>query len=368
MNFNANSSQRQPLGRKVKRVSDVNAMGPPLNSPTQPFNSFAQTQPVAMRAPGHEVQFPNTSEFNQQPPTYGDYNQLPQQPYTGPPPAYQPNMGAPGIVPMQPNLNILAQPMVQNMAMQYGQQLADTGKQFMKSEIERYVPVSRLKYYFAVDTKYVLSKLKLLFFPFTHDDWSIKYEQDNPVQPRFEVNAPDLYIPTMAYVTYVLVAGLVLGMQERFSPEQISIQASSALAWSIVEIAVYMAILYITNIRTMLRTLDLLAYSGYKYIGIIISVLISLAFDKTGYYVALIYCNFALAFFLMRSLRAQVLPEKGATQTNDQYYADSHTSSHGSKRRLYFLLFVAGLQPILSWWLTFHLVSIPVVQTKVPTV
>lgn len=48
-------------------------------------------------------------------------------------------------------------------------QLADTGKQFMKSEIERYVPVSRLKYYFAVDTKYVLSKLKLLFFPFTHD-------------------------------------------------------------------------------------------------------------------------------------------------------------------------------------------------------
>jgi len=48
-------------------------------------------------------------------------------------------------------------------------------------------------------------------------DWSIKYEADSqPVQPRYEINAPDLYIPVMAYVTYVLVAGLVLGTQERY--------------------------------------------------------------------------------------------------------------------------------------------------------
>lgn len=48
-------------------------------------------------------------------------------------------------------------------------------------------------------------------------DWSIKYEADSqPVQPRYEINAPDLYIPLMAYVTYVLVAGLVLGTQERY--------------------------------------------------------------------------------------------------------------------------------------------------------
>lgn len=38
----------------------------------------------------------------------------------------------------------------------------------LKKEVERYVPVSKLKYYFAVDTKYVISKLMLLFFPFTH--------------------------------------------------------------------------------------------------------------------------------------------------------------------------------------------------------
>ncbi|KAJ8966174.1 hypothetical protein NQ317_009531 [Molorchus minor] len=100
-------------------------------------------------------------------------------------------------------------------------------------------------------------------------DWSVKYEQDGPVQPRFEINAPDLYIPTMAYVTYLLVAGLVLGMQERFNPEQIGILASSALAWCIVELAVYSCTLYITQVETSLRTLDLLAYAGYKFVGTI---------------------------------------------------------------------------------------------------
>lgn len=213
----------------------------------------------------------------------------------------------------------------------------------VKKEIERYVPVSKLKYYFAVDTKYVLSKLGLLMFPFTHSDWSIKYEQDGPVQPRFEINAPDLYIPTMAYATYVLVAGLVLGMQQRFSPEQIGIQSSSALAWCLVELAIYSCTLYIANIQTSLRSLDLLAYIGYKFIGIIISILLSIAGSTTAYFLSLGYFSLALAFFLVRSLRAQVL-------------SSVNRAPVGNKRRLYFLLFVACAQPVLSWWLSFHLI------------
>lgn len=95
----------------------------------------------------------------------------------------------------------------------------------------------------------------------------MKYEQGQPVQPRYELNAPDLYIPTMAYVTYVLLAGFVLGFQNRFSPEQLGIQASSALAWAVAEVLVELITLYITNINTNLTTLDLVAYSGYKYVG-----------------------------------------------------------------------------------------------------
>ncbi|KAJ9574724.1 hypothetical protein L9F63_008094, partial [Diploptera punctata] len=129
-------------------------------------------------------------------------------------------------------------------------------------------------------------------------DWSVKYEQEEPVQPRYEINAPDLYIPTMAYVTYILVAGLVLGMQDRFSPEVLGIQASSALAWMVIEIIVELITLYVTNIQTNLKTLDLIAYGGYKYVGIIFAVLLSLLFHKTGYYAGLIYFSISLAFFL----------------------------------------------------------------------
>jgi hypothetical protein len=62
----------------------------------------------------------------------------------------------------------LNEPVVANVAMRYGQALVGSGKQLVDRELEKYVSVSRLKYYFAVDTKYVTKKLGLLFFPFTH--------------------------------------------------------------------------------------------------------------------------------------------------------------------------------------------------------
>ena len=65
---------------------------------------------------------------------------------------------------------------------------------------------------------------------------SIRYNHDEPVQPRFELNAADLYIPSMAFVTYLLVVGYMLGLQERFSPEALSTTASSALLLEIMVI------------------------------------------------------------------------------------------------------------------------------------
>lgn len=60
------------------------------------------------------------------------------------------------------------------MALQYGNQLAAQGREVVKRELDKYVPVSRLRYYFAVDTRYVLKKLLLIVFPFTHKVSSFK--------------------------------------------------------------------------------------------------------------------------------------------------------------------------------------------------
>lgn len=212
--------------------------------------------------------------------------------------------------------------MVQDMAMQYGQKLADQGKELVNKEFEKYIPVTKLKYYFAVDNKYVINKLRLLFFPFTHrvsswnlpvmkilkilmklfQDWSLKYNEETPVQPRYDINAPDLYIPTMGYITYVVLAGLILGMQDRFSPEQLGIQASSALAYVIFELIIYTVTLFVANITTTLKTLDLMAFAGYKFAIICAILLTSIIFSKSGYYLGLIYCSATLAFFLVSSL------------------------------------------------------------------
>ncbi|XP_045136335.1 protein YIF1B-like isoform X5 [Portunus trituberculatus] len=221
---------------------------------------------------GMDYGYPNTREGGQQG----------QQAYG----AYPGNMPGP---------QIFQDPMVANMAMQYGQSLASQGREYMDKKIEKYVSTSQIKYYFAVDTHYVMKKLQLLLFPYTHTDWSVRYEQDNPVQPRHEVNAPDLYIPLMAVVTYILVAGLCLGLQKRM----------------------------------------------------IVSLLAGLVMDSLGYYGVLAYCSLSLVVFMFRTLRWQV---QGSGGTMEAY-------SVGNKRRLYLLLFMSGLQPLMMWWLTHHLVA-----------
>lgn len=67
-----------------------------------------------------------------------------------------------------PQFTMFQQPIVQDMAMEYGQRLADQGKLIVENQFSKWIPVAKLKYYFAVDNNYVINKLRLLFFPFTH--------------------------------------------------------------------------------------------------------------------------------------------------------------------------------------------------------
>jgi len=151
---------------------------------------------------------PNTSPSN--------YVQSPQAPnynpqYASSPYNPQQQQQQPQIDPNQIGFNMFQQPIMQDMAFQYGQKLADQGKELVNKELEKYVSVTKLKYYFAVDNKYVMNKLRLLFFPFAQKDWSLKFDQETAVQPRYDLNSPDLYIPTMGYITYIVLAGFILG-------------------------------------------------------------------------------------------------------------------------------------------------------------
>jgi hypothetical protein len=91
----------------------------------------------------------------------------------------------------------------------------------------------------------------------------------------------------MAYVTYILAVGIALGKKEkyvfltfaitttlfefsklfRFSPEQLGITASSALGWFLIEVILICVSLQILNVKSLLKTFDIMAFCGYKYFG-----------------------------------------------------------------------------------------------------
>ncbi|XP_055522181.1 protein YIF1A [Leucoraja erinacea] len=246
-----------------------------------------------------------------------------------------------------PMNNFLSEP-VANVAMAYGTTIASQGKDMVHKELNRFVSINKLKYFFTVDTRYVAKKLRLLIFPYTHQNWELGYHADTRLTPRedFHANAPDLYIPTMAFITYILLAGVALGIQKRFSPEVLGMCASTALVWIIIEVLALVLALYLISVHTDLTTFDLIAYSGYKYVGIIFTILSGLLFGRDGYYLALAWTSCAIMFFLVRSLRMKVLSSTGA--------ATSHSSKN--RLRMYVTLALAAFQPIVSYWLTVHLI------------
>uniref|UniRef100_A0A9J7Y1Q5 Protein YIF1 n=1 Tax=Cyprinus carpio carpio TaxID=630221 RepID=A0A9J7Y1Q5_CYPCA len=238
----------------------------------------------------------------------------------------------------------MADPMA-SAAMMYGSTLANQGKDIVNKEINRFMSVNKLKYFFAVDTKYVMKKLLLLMFPYTHQDWEVRYHRDTPLIPRHDVNAPDLYIPTMAFITYILLAGMALGIQKRFSPEVLGLCASTALVWIVIEVLVMLLCLYLLTVHTDLSMFDLVAYSGYKYVGMIFTVLCGLLFGSDGYFVALAWSSCALMFFIVRSLKMKIM---------SSFSADSMSAK--PQFRMYITLASAAFQPIIIYWLTAHLV------------
>lgn len=108
-------------------------------------------------------------------------------------------------------------------------------------------------------------------------------------------------LAAMAFITYVLLAGMALGIQKRsvlppapphlppslgtvhppqggcfpthtphghrFSPEVLGLCASTALVWIVMEVLALLLGIYLATVRSDLSTFHLLAYSGYKYVG-----------------------------------------------------------------------------------------------------
>lgn len=157
-------------------VLDPMMGGGGISSPTAPgsFGMPPQQQPMGGNFNNGSMPMPNQSYGYTSPsPQPPQYSSVPGGPQLGggAPFGSGPQTSAAGGVPQPgqfPQFAMFQQPIVQDMAMQYGQRLADQGKQLVENQFTKWVPVAKLKYYFSVDNNYVINKLRLLFFPFTH--------------------------------------------------------------------------------------------------------------------------------------------------------------------------------------------------------
>ncbi|CAM9702265.1 unnamed protein product [Phaeothamnion confervicola] len=238
-----------------------------------------------------------------------------------------------------------------------------------------------LKYYFAVDNAYVLRKLKALLLPVAKHDWarrrappefganpaaaagaagaaaaagdirpgSIGGSGQSPpagpaappagpvappppryLRPCLDPNAPDLYLPLMAFITFVLTTGFVKGASGTFTPAALTEATSACVVTQLLEVLLFRLGLYLLGAPAAM--LDLVAYTGYKYVALVTNMAAGIAFGWTGYYVAFAWTGLMAAYFILKTM------------------ADAVPAGGGSTRE-FMLLGLSGLQLLVIWWL-----------------
>ncbi|CAK7231763.1 Protein transport protein yif1 [Sporothrix curviconia] len=262
-----------------------------------------------------------------------------------------------------------------NMFGQYGQFMNDPaaqmaanlsqtafrqGQEYMEQNINRYVNVGVLKHYFNVSNSYVLNKLFLVLFPWRHKPWSRKQavgpagQEGWYLPPRDDINSPDMYIPVMSVVTYILLSTLVAGLRGQFQPELLGYTASVALAVVGVEILGLKLGCYLLSISNTSQLLDLVAYSGYKFVGVIATIAVAELVNGgkgTGGWVGwslFLYTFLANSLFLMRSLKYVLLPESSA----DSRPMQTDTRAKRNQRTQFLFFYSYGVQLLFMWILS----------------
>ncbi|KAJ3343972.1 hypothetical protein HDU91_000313 [Kappamyces sp. JEL0680] len=216
----------------------------------------------------------NTASFQAQP---QQFQQYPQQPQTAGPQYAKGNFqpaAVPQTYPQQPNavpdyFTDFQSSATGQIGMQLGTQALSQAQQHLSSNVGRYFNITQWRYYFNVSNSYVLNKLQLLLFPFLHksDDQG---QVGSYSPPRSDLNAPDLYIPTMSFVTYVIIVGIASGLTtattNSFSPDVLGITASTAFFLVFLEVLFVKMGNYFLSITADAPMLELFAYCGYKFI------------------------------------------------------------------------------------------------------
>ncbi|KAJ3199809.1 hypothetical protein HDU82_000128 [Entophlyctis luteolus] len=207
------------------------------------------------------------------------------------------------------------------LGMQLGTEALKQGQTIVNQNINRFVNIPKLKFYFNVSNSYVFNKLRVLTFSFRQKSWTrlvVRSENSGQMEgfkpPREDLNAPDLYIPIMAFVTYVLLVGITLNARKKFEPEILGMTASTALVVIAFEVLLFKLCCYLINVTSEVPFLDLIAYCGYKFVPVLVCLILNLVFPiPLAVYGVLFYLVISYGFFMLRSVKHLVLPDSSTS-------------------------------------------------------
>ncbi|KAJ8434911.1 hypothetical protein Cgig2_003350 [Carnegiea gigantea] len=218
----------------------------------------------------------------------------------------------------------------------YGERIFGSSSEYVQSNISRYL--ANPQYYFQVDDDYVRNKLKVVLFPFLHrGHWTRITEpmagRLSYKPPIYDINAPDLYIPVMAFFSYIVLGALVLGLNgkipldpcsffllpestspmsetsisSKFQPEVVNWLFAKALVGWFLQVMLLKLSLF-SLISGEAPFLDVVAYAGYAFTGISLAVLGKLIWAP-AYYILLPWTCLCMGVFLVKTMKRVLYAE-----------------------------------------------------------
>ncbi|KAH9385157.1 protein transport protein YIF1 [Nematocida major] len=200
------------------------------------------------------------------------------------------------------------------------------------SYINRAVSFGRfdsVKRYFQIDNSYLLRKMLLIFYPYSIDQWMHCTNRDISAVP---VSQPDLYIPLMSVITYILFVACELEVEDKFEPETLGKITTKSLVLALLEAAGIKAGSFFFE-ATALNITDIVSFIGYKYVTIIAIKIFTKILNVLIAKILLIYLMVSFALFLGRSLK--------------HFLISNEHEITAKKRKMYFLFFIVILECLL---------------------
>lgn len=194
--------------------------------------------------------------------------------------------------------------------------------------------IESARQYFNVTHGYVLRKALWQLVPLPSEksrdgeitadkDWTARVLHGLEVQ----IEVPDAYIPTMGFVTYVILYCLIQGLQDHFHPDMLSSTLTFAVVVLILETTAAKVALFVVG-AVDAPVVDLVALLGYKYfhlsVQLIVGIVIGGGWNPSGALYSLLAWGLAISCGVALWQVLQRLPRMQPSGSSQECVNDMH--------------------------------------------